>query len=80
MIGTKEEGNIIKSETIYQLTVKVLQLAAETNSFLLYAKTEKKNVEKSSSEGFPGGSQSRLKKSFLKYSIPTIVMPNDRDI
>lgn len=37
MIGTKEEENIIKSETIYQLIVEGLQLAAETNYFLLYA-------------------------------------------
>lgn len=33
MIGTKEEENIIKSETVYQLIVKGLQLAAEKDKF-----------------------------------------------
>lgn len=33
MIATKEEENVIKSETIYQLIVKGLQLAAERDEF-----------------------------------------------
>lgn len=33
MIGTKEEENIIKSETIYQFIVKGLQLATERDKF-----------------------------------------------
>lgn len=36
-------------------------------------------IEKSSSEGFLGDSQPRLKNLFLKCSIPTIAMPNDMD-
>lgn len=78
MLGTKEE-NLIISETIYQLIVKGLQLAAERQ--ILFSSIQKETTaEKSSIGEFLGDSQPRLKNFFLKCSIPTTAMPNDMDI